>query len=120
MGLQDKHVVWSGAALMHISAYVPHKNLAVRKNNGSNAYSVCRKMGLGLNTLEYFGRKVSIVCEQHFISLNRLMNPVVNFKVLLKYVIRHSFRWYCTHFQTFVRKFLIHLHLVYTPPQKLD
>ena len=62
--------------------------------------------------------KVRIVCEEQFISLNRLMNLVV--KVLLKNAAFVSlFLFVGTHFRIFVRKFLVHLRTMYASPQKL-
>ena len=60
--------------------------------------------------------KAQIVCEEHFISVNRFMNPVV--KVLFKCVIRFSisFRW-CA-FPNFCTQFLVHFRTVYASPQK--
>ena len=94
-----------GVALTQISAFTTHKNLAVRK------------IMEAMHTLEYFERKARIICEQHLISLNRLMNPVV--KELFKCVIRFPipFRWYA--FLNFCTQVLIHLRTVCASPQKL-
>ena len=110
-----------GAALTQISAYITHKNLAIRKIMEAirNAYakSGIRSQHVSNYTwgkrprkaLECCGREARIVCEQHFISLNRLMNPVE--KVLLKGAIRFaiSFRWYA--FPNFRTSF-VHLRTV--------
>ena len=77
------------------------------RNHGRDAYSVYAKTGTRSQQVSNYTswgqrtrkasecceRKARIVCEQRFISLNRLMNPLV--KALLECVVRFpvSFRW---------------------------
>ena len=96
----------SVVALTQISAYIAHKNLAVRKIMEAMRMVYAKKMGLSLNTPQTkhdandHGTYVSVAKESahrlrsHSILLNRLMNLVV--KELLKCGIRLSisFRWY--------------------------
>ena len=105
----------TAVALTQISAHTTHKNPDVRKIMEAMR---TQKTALGLNTshtkhdatitehTRVCERKVRIACEEHFISLNRLMNLLV--KVLLKCNIRFStsFRWYA--FPNFCKKFLVH------------
>ena len=93
------HTINSGVGLTQISAYITHKNRAVHKimeamhtayakvGAQSQHVSNCTWGKRSGNVREYRERKARIVCE-HFLSQNRLMNPVV--KVLLKCVIRFS------------------------------
>ena len=71
------------------------------QNNGPRFYHVSNYSSgkRSRKVREYCERKARIVCQERFISLNHLMNPVV--KVLLKCVIPFSiyFRWYA--FRTF-------------------
>ena len=86
-------------ALTQISAYTTHKNLAARKIMEAMRTAYAEKET---------GRSHNTFANNIYISLNRLMNPVL--KVLLKCVIRFpiSFGWYA--FLNFcTRKFLIHL-----------
>ena len=102
----------TAVALTQISAHTTHKNPDVRKIMEAMR---TQKTGLGLNTshtkhdatitehTRVCERKVRIACEEHFISLIRLMNLLV--KVLLKCNIRFSTSFRCTHFRIFVRNF---------------
>ena len=65
-----------GVALTQLYAHIAHKNPAVRKIMEAMRSAFAEKRDNTLNTLDYFERK-GIVCEQHFIPLNRWTNPVV-------------------------------------------
>ena len=96
-----------GVALTHISACTTHKNLAVRKimeamrtaytksGTRSQRASNYARGKRSRKAREYCERKARIVCEQHFISLNRLMNPVEK----SAFEMRHS----CLYFLSLVR-----------------
>ena len=93
-------------ALTRTSAYITHKNLDVRKIMEAMRTAHAKKRDTGSTHLKQnmtqkimehtraCKRKARIACEEHFISLNRLINLVV--KVLLKCSIRFSIsiRWY--------------------------
>ena len=101
------HCCWNhiDSTSTHISAYITYTNLAVRRiieaMHTAYAKSGTRFQHVSNYTWgkrsrkarEYCERKARIICE-HFMSLNRLMNPME--KVISKGVIRFSisFRWY--------------------------
>ena len=105
---RQRTVTPTAVAFTQISAYVTHKNLAVRKimeamrtayaKNGTRSQHFSNKTidanDHGTYSTRVCERKSRIVGEEHFIWLNRLMNLVV--KVLLTSGIRFSisFRWY--------------------------
>ena len=112
----------SAVALTRVST---HKNLAVRQivetmstalhytKSGTRSQHVSIKTWhkRSRNIREYRERKARIVCEQHFDSLNRLMNPVKKCCWNASFVSLFLF--------IFVRKFLVNLRTVYTCHEQL-
>ena len=106
-GLSMSHTVRLAAvALTQFSAYITHKHLAARKiiEAMCTAYEQNTKIRDSVSTLlkqnmtqmitehtRVCGRKARIVCEENFISLNRLMNSVVK---VLCIQMRHSFLYF--------------------------
>ena len=99
---------------MQISVYNTHAKSSCTHNHESDVCSVSKRAGLNTSQTTHeandHGRHARIArrtaridCEQHFISLDRLTNPVVNVEA------RHSFLFLFlgTHFQIFVRKTLL-------------
>ena len=87
------------------------------QNHVSDLYAIHRKTGLGLNALEYFEKE-----SMHHLRTFYLAESFDEPGGKGTFQMRHSFPYFflLVHIsETFVRKFIIHLHTVYASSQKL-